>query len=80
MTDTLDVLTLDEARSAIGANNQDYDPELAVMNTAVAQIIDDISGPVVARTVTERYDGGRSELLLRSRPLYAVTSLSLIHI
>lgn len=49
--------------------------ELAVLNTAISNEIDNLCGPVVQRSVTETHDGGRDTIRLRRRPVAAVTAL-----
>lgn len=61
MADTLDLLTVEEAKRAINkrAVADDQDDVLARHVTAVSRLIDDRCGPVVQRTVTaEVHDGG----------------------
>lgn len=78
MADTLDVLSLANAKLAINmdAATVAHDIVLARHITAISRIIDDACGPVVIRAVTaEVHDGGASTVLLRRRP---VTSVSLV--
>lgn len=78
MADTLDVLSLANAKVAISmdAATVAHDVVLARHVTAISRIIDDACGPVVVRTVTaEVLDGGACTVLLRRRP---VTSVSLV--
>ena len=72
---TTDILSIDEARQAIMAPDQRNDEWLALMVSAVSQRIDKITGPVVNRSVTEYHDGGTTEILPRSRPIYSIASL-----
>lgn len=77
MADTLDVLTLAEAKTAINTDSADHDTELALHITAVSRRLDDLCGPVVQRTVTdELHDGGCHRLLLRHTPIVSVTSVT----
>lgn len=78
MADLLDLLDLDEAKRAVNLSEsrvgQEQNLELAV--TAVSRVVDDLRGPVVARTITgEVHDGGTAYLILRKQPVYAVTSV-----
>lgn len=78
MTSTLDILTLEEARTAIGASlSQSYDDALELMVTAVSSRVDDLCGPVVNRTVTERHEAyGCYALIPRSLPVSSFTSVT----
>ncbi len=78
MADTLDVLSLADAKLAINmdAATATHNTVLARHITAVSRLIDDACGPVVIRTVTaEVHAGGACSVLLRRRP---VTSVSLV--
>ena len=78
MADTLDILTLPEAKTAlnIDALNVDHDDEIAQHVTAISRIIDDECGPVVQRTITaELHDGGGASIVLRHAPVASVTTL-----
>lgn len=77
MADTLDVLSLAEAKGAINmlASNNDHNSEIERQVTAVSRVIDDAVGPVVHRTVTaELHDTGR-EVRLRQAPVVSVSSV-----
>ena len=78
MTATTDVLTLEEARAAIGVPlNQSYDDALEVMVTAVSDRLDELCGPVVNRTVTERHDAaGCYTVIPYELPVYSFTSVT----
>lgn len=79
MADVLDLLTLTEGKRAINLpeSSTQHDAELAQFITAVSRRIDDLCGPVVARTVTEElHDGGSSLLFLRNFPVLSVTSVT----
>lgn len=76
MTSTLDLLTLDEARAAIGTTNNTYDDALEVMVTAISERIDELCGPVVNRTITERHDACGWFLIPRSLPVSSFTSVT----
>lgn len=77
MADTLDVLTLAEAKEAI--NNTSLDATLVAklerFVTGVSRKIDEICGPVVVRAVTERHSGGCHEIKLRETPVSSVTTV-----
>lgn len=71
MADTLDVVSLAEARSALNIQSADtsQDTELASYITAVSRRLDDLCGPIVKRTVTsEEYVGGSGTIALRYAP------------
>lgn len=74
MADTLDILTLAEARLAIDVS-AGHDAELAQAITAVSRAVDDLCGPVVNRTVTEYHDGGWDHIRPRQTPVSSVTTL-----
>ena len=78
MADTLDILTLPEAKTAVNidALNVDHDDEIAQHVTAISRIIDDECGPVVQRTITaELHDAGGARIYLRYAPVASVTTL-----
>lgn len=69
MADTLDVLTLAEAKSALNITNSDQDTEVAIYITAVSRRLDDLCGAIVKRTITdEEYPGGLPQIALRHAP------------
>lgn len=73
VADTLDLLSLSEAKTAINLSGSGHDTQLAQFITAVSRRIDDLCGPVVVREVTsEAYDGGCSTIWLRSTPVDTV--------
>jgi hypothetical protein len=80
MADTLDIVTLAEARSAVNINTAGYvadDTRLAAFVTAISRHFDNLVGPVVQRTVTaEVQDGGRNFITLDLAPISAVTSIT----
>jgi hypothetical protein len=77
MGDTLDVLTLPEAKAELSITATTYDAQLEQMVTAISRRLDDLAGPVVIRTVTaESVNGGNDSILLRYRPVVAVTSIT----
>lgn len=73
-----DLLTLDEARSAVrlpsGVDAHDSDL-IDQYVPAVTTIVEDITGPVVARTVTHTAAGGSGAVLLGHPPV-SVTSVA----
>jgi hypothetical protein len=74
----LDIITLAEAKATVNLDPTDvtHDAELARFISAVSSRIDDLCGPVVARSVTELHDGGDTTIRPRSTPVGAVTSLT----
>jgi len=79
MADILDVLTLPEAKTALGLNSAatTYDTVLAQYVTAVSRQLDKLCGPVVVRTVTnEPHDGGGHTIRLRRVPVLTVTTVT----
>jgi hypothetical protein len=76
VADTLDLLTLDEAKLALNITNTGQDAELASYITAVSRRIDALTGPVVIRTVTdELHNGGGSAIWPRYTPVASITSV-----
>lgn len=76
---TLDVLTLDEAKTALGlgATQPPDEPLLATWVTAVSQRLDTLVGPVVKRTVAgELHDGGVRSVFLKLYPVITVTAVT----
>ena len=77
--DTIDVLTLSEAKQAIGLaqTNTNTDEYLRSLITAVSGQLDKMCGPVRTRTVTsEVHDGGCWTIRLDHRPVYSITSVT----
>lgn len=78
MADTLDVLTLDEGKEAVGiaTANTDLDDEIASWITGTSRALDVLVGPIVNRTLTdELYDGGWPDIDVDWWPVASVTSL-----
>ena len=78
MADTLDALTIAEARTAVGLGSDTaQDTPLAAWVTAVSRQLDQLCGPVVVRTITsETIDGGDYTIRLRYRPVSSVTTVT----
>lgn len=75
VADTLDVIDIDTARAALGAQGR-KDDLLAVYITAVSRLLDDRCGPVVQRTITdELHDGGAPLIQLRHGPVTSFSSV-----
>ncbi len=67
-----DILTLDEARShlQIAAGDTTRDDDLmGTYVAAVTPVVEDVIGPVVARTLTHTADGGEPGVLLPHKPV-----------
>lgn len=80
VSDPYDLLTLDEGKQAVDVAEIDdqYADILPGYITAVSRLLDDRVGACVVRAVTsEQHDVcGRSSLVLRHRPVSAVTSIT----
>lgn len=76
MSDTLDVVSLDEAEHELGID-PDASLLLSAYITSVSRMLDKACGPVVKRTITaETHDGGRSSIILDLFPVASVTSVT----
>jgi len=76
--DTLDVLTQQEARDAVGSGGtpKTTDDQLDIANTAVSRRLDQLCGAVVRRTVTtEVQKGCCTAIWLRQGPAYSISSV-----
>jgi hypothetical protein len=74
MADTLDLITLAEAKRALNldTSNTTHDTELESYITAVSRRLDDLCGPVVIRTITgEVHSGGAATIWLHRAPMSA---------
>lgn len=77
--DDIDVLTLSEAKAAVGLaqTNTDADDRLRQAVTAISAQLDELCGPVRNRTITsETHDGGWYTIRLRRRPVYSITTVT----
>lgn len=75
----LDVLTLPEARTAVGLATTDTnsDERLVTYVTAISRRLDLLCGPIVQRTVTgEAHDGGSWWIDLQWSPITSVTTVT----
>lgn len=70
------LVTLAEVKAYLNITNADDDTELLGFIDAATIKIQEITGPVLARTVTEYRDGGTSSLILTQRPVISVTSVT----
>jgi hypothetical protein len=65
-----DILTLDEARTHLGQVATERDDDIAgTYIPAVTAVVEDVVGPVVARSLTHTADGGEAGVLLPVRPV-----------
>lgn len=77
MSDTLAVVTADEARQFLGLKDAGSNPLLDAWIVAVSRRLDEICGPIVKRAVTdEAHDGGETVIRLAFWPLASVTSVT----
>ena len=79
MADTLDVLTLTEAKAelGIGAGDTSKDTTLARKITAVSLRLDQACGPIVVRTITgEVLEGGAGHAWVSKPPVFSWTSVT----
>lgn len=79
MADTYDVLTYEEASTALGRGAADLNQADALerLITAASRRLDQAIGPIVARTVTsEAHDGGCTSIELNHGPISAIASIT----
>lgn len=77
--DTLAVLTLAEAKAAVGIAITDLtaDEALTIKVRAVSRRLDQAVGPIVQRTITgETHEGGCDRIWLRHRPVTSITTVT----
>lgn len=77
--DDIDVLTLIEAKAAVGLEqtNTEADERLRQAVTAISAQLDELCGSVRTRTVTsETHDGGGYSIQLRRIPVYSITTVT----
>lgn len=73
-----DLLTLAEARAALTLPASDTSKDADLSNIyipAVTPVVEDLTGPLMQRTVTHTVDGGKTFIVLPSRPT-SVTSVT----
>lgn len=73
-----DIVTLAETKTHlnIDSSNTASDAELAGFISGATATVERYVGPVVYRTVTEVFDGGRPDLLLTQHPVSSITSVT----
>lgn len=76
MAELLDVITLQDAKDELRLLNASQDTALALFVSAVSQRLDDLCGPIVARSVTEAHEGWAGPLRLRKYPALSVTTVT----
>lgn len=79
MADDLDVLTISEARLAVGVSESDtkYDVQLVAIVTAVSRALDGRYGAVVQREIEdEEAVGGGEVVSLRHWPVFEITEVT----
>lgn len=76
MAGALDLVSLADAKAQLNITSTGSDVELAGFISAATKPIERIVGPVIARPVTEVWDGGRYQLVLRKPPVLSVTSVT----
>jgi hypothetical protein len=76
MSDTLDVVTVDEVEAELGID-PDSQPLLPSYITSVSRMLDKACGPIVQRTITgEAHDGGDWHVSLNLFPVASVTTVT----
>jgi hypothetical protein len=78
MADTLDVITLAEAKQALNVSpgRTADDVLLASYVTAISRRMDQLCGPIVKRSVTESFSGYGGSAVLKYRPVASITSVT----
>lgn len=76
----LDIITVAELKTHLGAISSATDSELSFFVTSASTKIDELAGPVIQRTFTQVDDGSlgrwKSKLSLRQLPVVSITSLT----
>lgn len=71
------LVELDDAKDYLNITTKTHDGELLRFLAGLTPVVEFITGPILPKTYTnERYDGGRSTISLRHRPLIAVASVT----
>lgn len=71
-----DVITTAELKAHLNITDSSSDTELAGFVSAASRVVDRYVGPVVVRSVTQVFDGGRCRVLLSQIPVSSVTSVT----
>ena len=75
MTTPTTLVQLADVKAHLNIENNDDDVELQTFITAATEKVQEITGPVLTRTVTEYRSGGTPEIVLKQRPVTSVTSV-----
>ena len=70
------LVQLADVKAHLNIDNNDDDTELQNFILAATEKIQEITGPVLTRTVTEYRDGGNACIILWQRPVQSVTSVT----
>ena len=76
MTTPTTLVQLADVKKHLNIDTNDDDVELRAFIDAATEKVQEITGPVLTRTVTEYRDGGTVSLLLRERPVQSITSVT----
>lgn len=76
MTAPTTLVQLADVKKHLNIENNEDDVELSAFIEAATEKIQEITGPVLSRTVTEYRDGGSTSMILRQRPVQSVTSVT----
>lgn len=76
MADTLDLLTLTEAKAVLNPRTTAKDSRIEMKITAASRILDGLCGPIVYRTVTdELHQSPSGHLWLHQTPVVSITNV-----
>jgi hypothetical protein len=74
--DTLDVITLTEAKRVLNPRTTAKDEQIEFAITAASRLLDNLCGPVVQRTITEElHQSPSGALFLRHTPVVSITTV-----
>lgn len=71
-----DIINLADAKAQLNITDSGSDTELAGYISAVTRPVEKYVGPVIHRTVTEVFDGGRTTMTLSQIPVVSITSVT----
>jgi len=76
-TDPGFIISLSEARASlrIPSGQTIQDDDIRFLIASATPVMEDLCGAIIARTVTDTYDGGRAQIALITAPLIDVTSV-----
>ncbi|SEG44866.1 hypothetical protein SAMN04489712_105275 [Thermomonospora echinospora] len=72
----LDIISTTDAKAQLNMSDSTSDTELAGYVSAASRVVEKYVGAVIHRTVTDTFDGGRSQLLLSTLPVVSITSVT----